>query len=195
MIFIASSTNQNPIQKANMMFSSKEATNKDLSLKMQMILSLDKDDSTNSEKIWKAKGFFGDQKGDSIIKKPNFPENILAYCNEGTISTLKTGDYAIYLDYAIPGQIIPANNSPPDLDNYVLKENEVILNIRLYNTKTGHFRGVKKWLAFIMIQGDPDEVFSHMDMMKKDQKFCIQALNVQFLTFFKELLLKNMLKC
>ena len=76
MIFIASSTNQNPIQKANMMFSSKEATNKDLSLKMQMILSLDKDDSTNSEKIWKAKGFFGDQKGDSIIKKPNFPENI-----------------------------------------------------------------------------------------------------------------------
>ena len=177
------------------MFSSNEATNKDLSLKMQMILSLDKDDSTNSEKIWKAKGFFGDQKGDSIIKKPNFLENTLAYCNEGTISTLKTGDYAIYLDYAIPGQIIPANNSPPDLDNYVLKENEVILNIRLYNTKTGHFRGVKKWLAFIMIQGDPDEVFSHMDMMKEDQKFCIQALNVQFLTFFKELLLKNMLKC
>ena len=178
MIFIASSTNQNPIQKANMMFSSKEATNKDLSLKMQMILSLDKDDSTNSEKIWKAKDFFGDQKGDSIIKKPNFPENTLAHCNEGTISTLKTGDYAIYLDYAIPGQIIPANNSPPDLDNYVLKENEVILNIRLYNTKTGHFRGVKKWLAFIMIQGDPDEVFFSYGYMKKDQKFCIQALNI-----------------
>ena len=29
----------------------------------------------------------------------------------------------------------------------------------LYNTKTGHFRGVKKWLAFIMITGDLDEVF------------------------------------
>ena len=57
---------------------------------------------------------------------------------------MKAGDYAIYLDYVILGQIIPANNSPPDLDNYVLKENEVILNIPLYNTKIGHFRGVKK---------------------------------------------------
>ena len=88
MIFISSSTNQNPIQKANM-FLSNEATNKDQSLKMQMMLSLDKDDSTNSEKIWKAKGFFGDQKGDFTIKKPNFPENALVYCNQGTTSTLK----------------------------------------------------------------------------------------------------------
>ena len=50
-------------------------------------------------------------------------------------------------------QIIPANASPTDIDNYVLGENEVILNIPLYNTKTGPFRGVKKWLAFIMIEG------------------------------------------
>ena len=34
-----------------MMFLSKEATNKDQSLKMQMILSLDKSDSSNTEKI------------------------------------------------------------------------------------------------------------------------------------------------
>ena len=72
---------------------------------------------------------------------------------------MKSGDYAIWLDYIILGQIIPASNSPPDLDNYVLKENEVILYVLLYNTETGHFRGVKKWLAFIMIRGDPDEVF------------------------------------
>ena len=57
LIFIASTTDQNPIQKANMMFLSKEAANKDQSLKMQM-LSLDKDDSSNSEKNWKKTWLF-----------------------------------------------------------------------------------------------------------------------------------------
>ena len=33
-----------------------------------------------------------------------------------------------------------------------------------------------------------------MDMMKKDQKFCIQTLNIHFLTYFKALLLKTMLE-
>ena len=40
-----------------MMFLSKEATNKDQSLKIQMLLALDKSDSSNSEGIWK-KCFF-----------------------------------------------------------------------------------------------------------------------------------------
>ena len=57
LIFIASSINQNPIQKANMIFLSKEATNKDQSPKMQMMLSLDKESASNSEKIWKKKVF------------------------------------------------------------------------------------------------------------------------------------------
>ena len=40
------------------MYFSKDATNK--SLKMQMLLSLDKKDSNSSEKIWEKNGFFGD---------------------------------------------------------------------------------------------------------------------------------------
>ena len=68
----------------------------------------------------------------------------MVYCNQGTISTLKTEDHAIYLAYVILGQVIPANNSPPDLDNYVLEENEVRLHVPLYNTESG--------LAFIMAQ-------------------------------------------
>ena len=52
MVFIASTTNQNLIQKASMMFLSRKATDKDQSFKMQMMLSLDKDDSSNSQKIW-----------------------------------------------------------------------------------------------------------------------------------------------
>ena len=125
LIFIASTTNQNPIQRANM-FLSKEATYKDQSLQMQMMLSFDKESSNNSEKVWKKKVFWGGQKEDFTITNPNFPEDLLVYCNQGTISTLKAGGYAIYLNYVILGQIILEINSPADLDNYVLKKNHFL---------------------------------------------------------------------
>ena len=80
------------------------------------------------------------------------------YYNQGTISTVKAGDYAIYLDYMILGQLILANNCL-DLENYKLKENEVMLYLPLYNTEDGYFRGVKKWLAYIMVQWDSGETF------------------------------------
>ena len=100
-----------------MMYLSKEGTNKDQCLKMQLMLSLDKENSAiSSEKIWCSNGFFVDQKGDLTIKKANFPENSLVYCNQGTISTLKVGDYGIYLDYVILRQLILASNCP-DLEN------------------------------------------------------------------------------
>ena len=104
-------------------------------------------------------GFFENQKGDFTIKKPYFPENILIYRNQGTISTLKATEYAIYLHYVILGQIIPVSNSLLDLDNYVLKENEGTLYVPLHNAETIHFRDVKKGLTFIMSRDDPDEVF------------------------------------
>ena len=126
------------------MFLSKEATNKDQSLKMQMMLSLDKTYSTNTEKIWKKNFFFGDQESDFTITKPNFPENTLVYCNQGVILVLKAGNYAVYVNYVIIAQIIPASNCLLDLDNYILKENEVSIYIPLYNTESGHFRGIKK---------------------------------------------------
>ena len=95
-----------PIQKANMMYLSKEATNKDQTLKMQMLLSSNDKDTTNTKKIWSRNGFFGDQKGEFTIYKANFPENTLIYCNQGSILTLKVGDYTFYLSYIVLGQII-----------------------------------------------------------------------------------------
>ena len=125
---------------------------------MQMLLSLDKEKTSSSGTIWKKNCFFGDQKGDFTINKAKFSENTLVYCNQGTISTLKVEDYAIYNDYVILSQLILANNCP-DLDNYRMKENEVILYVPLYNTENGYFRGVKKWLAYTIIRGDPHETF------------------------------------
>ena len=89
------------------------------------------------KKFGKKPGFFGDQKGELTIKKPNFLKNTLVYCNQVTTLPLKAGDYAIYLDYVILRQIILEDISPPDLDNYVLKENEVILHVPLYTLELG----------------------------------------------------------
>ena len=48
--FLVHTINQ-PLQKTNMMYLKKEATNKDQSLKMQMLLSIDNSNKTPSEKI------------------------------------------------------------------------------------------------------------------------------------------------
>ena len=40
------------------MYLSKEATEKDRQLKMQMFMSIDKSDSSASEQIWQNNGFF-----------------------------------------------------------------------------------------------------------------------------------------
>ena len=47
----------------------------------------------------------------------SFPENTLLYANQGTNSTMKAGEYAIYLDYVLLGQLIPVKNPLEDLDN------------------------------------------------------------------------------
>ena len=95
-----------------MMHLSKEATNKDQSLKLQIILFIDNNKKTPSEKIWVMHRFFRDQRADLTIFKLNFPENTLLYANQGTTSTMKAGDYVIYLDYVVIGQLIPVNNPP-----------------------------------------------------------------------------------
>ena len=69
------------------------------------------------------------------------------------------GDLAIYLDYVILGQLIPAKNNPENIDEYECKENEVKLYIPLYDINTGKFWGLDTHLAFIMVRGDADKSF------------------------------------
>ena len=126
---------------------------------MQMLMTIDNNGSSASEKIWLANGFFRDQRSDLTVSKKNFPEITLLYSNQGVISNLKAGDHAIYLDYIILAQILPASVCPPNIDNYEFAENELLLLVPLCNTKNGCFRGLKKWLGFITIFGDPDEQY------------------------------------
>ena len=143
-MFLAPETVPRPgiIQKANMMYLTKEATNKDQSLKMQLLYSADDKPASETELIWKKSNFFGDQKGEFAINKANFPENTFIYTNQGSIPTLKAGDYAVYLDYDVLGQLICAKNLPEDFDNYECKPDEVKLYMPLYNVDTGAFKGL-----------------------------------------------------
>ena len=67
------------------------------------------------KKFGKKNDFFKDQISDFTIK------NSISLKTPWFIAVkkLKAGDYGIYLNYVLLGQIILANNCPPDLDNYV----------------------------------------------------------------------------
>ena len=62
-----------------MMYLPKETTTKERSLKTQVLLTTGDTKTTDTEKIWKKAGFFGDQTTDFTINKANFPENTLVY--------------------------------------------------------------------------------------------------------------------
>ena len=63
------------------------------------------------------------------------------------------GDLAVYLDYVILGELIPATNSHENVDDECLP-NEVKKVIPLYNADSGEFPGLEKRLAFIMVKCD-----------------------------------------
>ena len=88
-----------------MLFLSKEASNKDVNLKTQMMIALKEDKAESStERIWKENGFFKNQRTDLTIGKANFSENMLVYVNNCSITPVK-GGHATYLEFAILRQI------------------------------------------------------------------------------------------
>ena len=134
-----------------------------------MVLSLQDDESKGTENIWKKNGFFGDQRAELTILRANFPENTLVYINQGTVSLVKDGDKAIYLDFVVVGQIMPSANANPkiDFDKYEYKANEVMLYVPVYNTTTSSYGGLKKKLAYITLRGDPKERFWSYEFCKE----------------------------
>ena len=69
----------------------------------------------------------------------------MCYANQGSISSIK-GEQAIYLEFVIIGQILPFANPDPkiDLGHYDFKDNEVLLFVPSYNTRTGLHQDLKK---------------------------------------------------
>ena len=150
-LFIAKSNVGNQNKKSLMLYLSKEATSKDQQLKTQMLLSFQDDESKGSEKIWLESGFFGDQRAELTILKANFPENMLCYINQGTVSLVKGGEKALYLHFVVLGQVMPVANVNPEInvDTYDFRQNEVLIYCQVYNKSTGLYRGLTKKLGYI----------------------------------------------
>ena len=178
---------QNPVatklEKANMMVLSKEMTDKDRSMKTQLLIrsSSDGDDKLSGEKVWKNNGFFKDIKPELNLEKVNMPENALYYINQSFLSTVKSGDIAMYNQNFILGQLIVAANQPKDIATYECNENEVKLLCCIYDLDTGEFKGIREQLAYIVLRGDKNEIFFRMALKKVNLKFCIHIQNNKFL--------------
>ena len=153
----------------------KEMSDKDRSLKTQMLLSADAavnsiPEKTSGERFWKRNGYFSDEKADFNIKKWNFPENILCYINQGYISTVKGRELAIYNHNHILGQLAIAANQPKDIDQHMLAKNEVKLTVYLYDKVTGEFGGIVMQLAYISYMVMTRNVFFSYGYSEKKSK-------------------------
>ena len=95
------------------------------------------------------------------IPKANFPENTLAYVNQGSVSLVKGGRQAIYLEFAFIGQFMPVVNPDPsvNLETHIFKEDEALLYVSIYNKATGMYGGLTKKLAHITLRRDVNERF------------------------------------
>ena len=89
------------------------------------------------------------------------PENTLYYVNQAFLSTVKSGDLAMYNHNFILGQlIVVATNQPADISSYDCAPNEVKLWTCIYDLSNGEFLGVKEKLAFVL-RGDEEVFFSY----------------------------------
>ena len=110
------------LEKSNMMILSKELNEKDSTLKSQLLIATKNDEKSPIKNI----------KSDFNIHKKYFLENTLVYINQACLSIKKKP--LIYNNYFILGQIIPLQNLPQYLDNYICEESETKMLVPLCGT-------------------------------------------------------------
>ena len=143
-----------------MLLLSKEMTDKDRSMKTQLLIrSNTSDEKLSGEKVWKENGFFKDIRPELNLEKVNMSENTLYYVNQAFLSTVKNSEIAMYIQNFILGQLIFAANQPKDISEYVCQVNEVKLLSCVYDLETGDFKGIRLMLAYIVLRGDQEEIF------------------------------------
>ena len=179
------------LEKANMLLLSKEMTDKDKSMKTQLLYKPKQEDKLSGEKIWKKDGFFKDVKAQLNLEKVNIPENCLVYVNQGFLSTVKSGEIAMYLHNFVIGQLIIAANQPKDIGNYTCSKNEVKLLSCVYEIETGQFKGIREQLAFIVLRGDVEETFLSYGFDKLKSKLLYSFSKQQIPNAFVSVAFKN----
>ena len=152
-----------------MMLLSKEMTDKDRSMKTQLLIKSE-DEKLSGERVWKENGFFKDIRPELNLEKVNMPENTIYYVNQTFLSTVKNGEIAMYVQNFIIGQLIFAANQPNDISEYVCLPNEVKLLSCVYDLESGEFKGVRLQLAYIVLRGDEHEIFFSYGYEKSKSK-------------------------
>ena len=152
-----------------MMLLSKEMTDKDRSMKTQLLIKSE-DEKLSGERVWKENGFFKDIRPELNLEKVNMPENTLYSVNQAFLSTVKNGEIAMYVQNFIIGQLIFAANQPNDISEYVCLPNEVKLLSCVYDLESGEFKGVRLQLAYIVLRGDEHEIFFSYGYEKSKSK-------------------------
>ena len=89
--------------------------------------------------------------------------------------TMVKGNLAIYNQYFILGQIILAQILPSDLENFKFKQNEVKLQLTLFDLTIGDFKGLKKTLGYAMLKGDDDDTFLSYGYQEDKSKLRMNA--------------------
>ena len=89
--------------------------------------------------------------------------------NQGSVSLVKGGGQAIYLEFVVIGQLMPVANPDPsiNLETHVFQDNEALLYVSIYKKATGMYGGLTKKLAHIILQGDANERFFSYDYSKE----------------------------
>ena len=126
------------LEKANMLFLTKETPDKHRSLKTQLLLATNLQ-KTEKISVWKKFGYFSDERANFNIGKKNFPENALCYVNQCYLSTVKTGELAMYNHNFIIGQLVVAANQPKDINEDKCKADEFKFITFIYDKSTGQF--------------------------------------------------------
>ena len=77
------------------------------------------------------------------------------------------------LEFVKLAQILPMENSPPDidLDKHKYKDNEVLIFTPLYNTQNGLYRSLTKKIGDTTLRGIANESFYSYDFDKQNLKF------------------------
>ena len=81
----ATPTASDVLEKANLPLMIKEPTEKDRSLKTQLLFSTNSHfpKKISGKQVWKKHGYFSDKTANCDIAKRNFPENDICFINQG----------------------------------------------------------------------------------------------------------------
>ena len=179
------------ILSASNLYMNKEVSEGDKRMKMQLYLSNEKGNLKTTEKLFPQDRYFGDQRSDLTLVKANFPENLLVYVNQASLSSLKNDEEAIYAVNVALAKLLPLINSAADIEKYECEENEVKLLCPVCNTESGRFLGLEKRLAVISIRGDSDEYFLSYGYDIEKSKVLFSTYKMMLPNFFQSTCFKK----